>query len=159
MKKLLITLLLISPFSFADTGKTISLECRLTELGKHMYMDSEQYKNDYLEYLADFDDKSAERMALAFMRLHYEFTLKRIEVDKDVNESTKILTGGIRTGYEYKWKPDKLVYNNYFGVLWTYATIFRDDLSYLVRQSDMRTAKSTTYFDGKCKIIQLERKF
>ena len=157
MKKLLITLLLISPFSFADTGKTISLECRLTEFTESMYMTSEEYKNDYSMHIAMLDAKAAKAMALSPLRVRYNFTLKGIEVDKDVDTISEL--NGLLVGYEYKWKPSKLRYNNYVGLLWTYATIFRDDLSYLVRQSDMRTAKSTTYFDGKCKIIQLERKF
>ena len=34
MRRLLIILMIVSPFSFADTGKTISLECKQTEWSK-----------------------------------------------------------------------------------------------------------------------------
>lgn len=158
MKKLLITLLLISPFSFADTGKTISLECRLTEFTESMYMTSEQYKNDYSRHIATFDAKTAKALALSPLRVRYNFTLKGIEVDKDVDTISEL--NGLLVGYEYKWKPSNLKYNNYVGLLWTYATINREDLTYMVSQIDMgQKGGLSPYFDGKCKVIQLETEF
>ena len=161
MKKLLlITLLLISPFSFADTGKTISLECKLTERGKFMYMESEQYKNNYSEQAAKFDEKTAKTMALAFMRVHYEFTLKGIEVDKDIDDAAWI-DATKRVGVQYEWKPDKFIYNQYLGAISNRAIIYREDLTYGVSQIIMSTTKFSVSIvsGGKCKIIQLERKF
>ena len=159
MKKLLITLLLISPFSFADTGKTISLECKLTEFTESMYMTSEQYKNDYSMHIAMLDAKAAKALALSPLRVRYNFTLKGIEVDKDVDTISEL--NGFLVGYEYKWKPSNLKYNNYVGLLWTYATINREDLTYMVTQIDMgqKEVGRPPTFDGKCKVIQLETKF
>ena len=157
MKKLLITLLLISPFSFADTGKTISLECKQTESDKIMYMLSEEYKNNYSEFAAKFDEKTAETMALAVGRTHYEFTLEGIEVDKDIDD-TAWFGATQRVGVQYEWEPGKLKYGKYLLSIWTLATIDREDLTYGVTQIDMSTTKSSVS-GGKCKIIQLERKF
>ena len=160
MKRLLIILILVSPFSFADTGKTISLECKLTEWGKTMYMQSEEYKNNYSEFAAKFDEKTAKTMALAFMRLHYEFTLEGIEVDKDIDD-TAWVDATQRVGVQYEWETGKLQYRSYLLSFWTLATIDREDLTYGVTQIDMGTTKPSfsSVSGGKCKIIQLERKF
>ena len=177
MKRLLITLLLVSPFSFADTGKTISLECKLTELGKNTYMLSEQYKNEYREFLArmkesqrkikisklgdDWGASAAQSFALRTMRMEYEFTLKGIEVDKDVDKVVEIMPTKL-AGYTYEWEPSELRYNKYVLSIWTLVTINRENLSYSISQYDMSIAspaRDKGTYRGKCKIIQLEREF
>jgi hypothetical protein len=171
MKKLLITLMLISPFSFADTGKTISLECKMTEVGKKTYMLTEHYKNDYRRHLADerhngevsrllgktVDEIAVDR-ALSPMRGHYEFTLKGIEVDKDVDEVIDF--GGSKfAGHSYEWEPSELLYRKHMLSLWTFATISREDLRYTISHFDTSKAPINSTSVGQCKIIQLKREF
>ena len=99
-------------------------------------------------------------MALVGMRFNYEFTLKEIEVDNDVREVFDKLGGGFATGYEYKWRPDKLTYINYSGLQWYFAYINRETLTYTITTLDLESKDvKKVYYDGTCKIIKLEKKF
>lgn len=152
------SLLLIQPITL-NAAETISLKCELDTYGIHRYKRSEIYKENYKKSLAEFDKKTAERMALALRAKGFEFTLKGIEIDKDIDEVTDLNDLGF-LGQSFTWYPDQLQYSEFFGWDFYIAHINRETLNYTVSLTNFpKKIMGNDSFSGQCEILKLKPKF
>ena len=160
MRKNLVTTSLVVFISLFFAGtvsaeKTISMKCEVSDISKARFKRTDEYKSDYADALLKFSNKkAAETVAMMGLTELHNFTLDRIEVDKDVDEKTEIAPILI-VGHSYFWKPSELQFIRYMGSQWTYFYIDREDLTYRATSSDMKNFRAENpYYEGACEIIK-----
>jgi hypothetical protein len=146
---ILIVLLGISFPDFAAAEKRISLECKLSQSAKNMYMRGEKYESCMV-------DGGFETVCLVELSLVAEFT-KSFLVNTDVS-NLSLRKDNSKQGSAYWWEHEALFYVRYFGNGETTFRVDRSDLSYLAifvsKEGDEDVAEK-----GQCILQDQERKF